>query len=261
MGRQCIVTVEDVGEKCGDLARHDVCLVKEPFLLDNAIPVIGRCKLSGGYLRESVLTDHACLLKLPKDKESHLFLLAYPLSCALAAQPLLESLEAKGIPLTAAIWGAGTADLLFVEILRHRGWAVVISDLFAPQSQAAKIATSLGATYIQSNFNFEPESKPLLSIDGSGDPTSTKAALRCTSRHGHVLLWPEATTLPSDSLDNRLTILKSPNDLLLTDAIQIIQERFGELLENLITDMVPLEEFDRALFPRVPSCTTVVRID
>jgi SAM-dependent methyltransferase len=261
MGRQCVVTVEDIGEQCGGLARHDVCLVKEPILLDDSIPVIGPFKLPGGYLRESVLTDHSCLLKLPEDKEPYLFLLAYPLSCALAAQPLLESLEASGSRLTAAIWGAGTAGLLLVEMLRHRGWAVVISDLFAPQSQAAKVATSLGATYIQSDFNFEPEFKPLLSIDSSGDPASTEAALRCTSRHGHVLLWPEATVLTSGSLDDRLTILKSPNNHFLKDAIQIIQERFGGLMTNLITDIAPLHEFDRALFPRVPNRTTIVRIE
>ena len=76
-----------------------------------------------------------------------------------------------------------------------------------------------------------------------------------------MLLWPEATTLTSDSLDNKLTILKSLNDHFLKDAIQIIQERFGELMMNLIADIAPLHEFDRALFPRAPNRTIVVRVD
>jgi threonine dehydrogenase-like Zn-dependent dehydrogenase len=260
MGRQCVVVVEEVGRNCGDFAPHDICLVKEPLLLPDLRQMNGSIKSPSGYLSDSVLTHHSCLLKLPRDKKPYLFLLAYPLSCALAAQPLLESLDPGGFPLTATIWGAGTAGLLMVEMFRHRGWNVVISDFFAPQSQPAKVATCLGATYIQSEFNFEPGFKPLLSIDTSGDLAYKEAALRCTSRNGRVILWSEATIYPSACLNHKLTILKSPNDNFLEDAIQIIQERFGELMESLITDIAPLEEFNRALFPRVPGFTTIVRI-
>lgn len=145
-----------------------------------------------------------------------------------------------------------------VKILKDLQWDVVISDLFPPESPSAKVATELGATYIRSDFDFKPEFEPLLSIDSSGDPASTMAALSCTPQHGRVLVWPEAMPSPSN---DRVKELKVPNNPLLEEAIRIIQEQPDELLENLIAHKVPLEEFDCALFPRVPSRTIVVEID
>jgi SAM-dependent methyltransferase len=256
MGRQCVVTIEEIGENCGNFKVGDLCLVQESLELGD--PLKGSAQRSG-YLCDSVLVDHSCLLQLPKTDKPYLFLLAYPLSCALSTRPLLESLEAVGFPLTAAVWGAGTAGLLMVELLGHRGWEVTISDIFVPQSQPAEVATCLGATYIQSDFNFEPEFTPLLAIDCSGDPSCTEYALRCVPQHGRVILWPEIALRRKDYQDDRLTILEVPSNGFLEEAIHVIQERFDGLMAHLIMDIAPLWEFDRALFPRVPNRTAVVK--
>jgi len=256
MGRQCVVMIEEVGENCGDLNAGNVCLVQESLELGD--PLKGRGRRSG-YLCESVIVDHSCLLPLPKTDNPYLFLLAYPLSCALSAQPLLASLEALGSPLTAAIWGAGTAGLLMVDLLRYRGWEVTISDIFMPQSPSARAATCLGATYIQSDFNFEPQFTPLLAIDCSGDPSCTEGALHCVPQHGRVIVWPEPALHHERHKDERMKILEIPNNNLLEEAIQVIQGRFDRLVAHLITDIAPLCEFDRVLFPRVPNRTAVVK--
>jgi threonine dehydrogenase-like Zn-dependent dehydrogenase len=221
-----------------------------------------------GFASEFALSDSQYVVKLPESL-SEVGVLLEPLTIVekgIEQAYRIQNARMKWKPNTALVLGSGPVGLLATAVLRQIGLDVTTVARKPADTPKAKLAASIGATYI------DVQNKPLASMDGKFDLVfeatgSTAVALEAQNLCGtngvvsYVGIYKSQTgsedagkVFTNLVLGNRVYFgsvnanisyfSKGGMDLL------NITKRWGGFLEKMLTNRVPLEEAESAYHPK-----------
>jgi len=270
----------------GDYAVFTVrrgCGVCEPCLNDRAdMCFTGNYEERGikalhGFETQFVVDDEAFLVRVPSGTRS-VGVLAEPMSIVQKAVTESIRIQSTRLPLdeswisgaTAVVAGIGAIGMLAVIALRLKGVSVIGVDIVADDSKRAQLLRQLGGQYINANkidisklddafgqidFIFESAGVAQLGFDLI-DVLGTNGIYVMTGipHEGKPICFPGAQAMAQMVLKNQV-ILGSVNASTQHFETGIgdlgkAKERWGDLIDSLITTRVSYFDFEKALHQR-----------
>jgi len=202
-------------------------------------------RYSGGFAERAAVRATNCV-KIPQDMPWEVALLAEPLACVLHGVERLGDAVGRDT----VVFGAGPIGLLTAIVLRQKGTEVAIVER---SELRRKIATKLGFALVVESRDALPQPSYTVVVDATGVPTAIEDAFNTVGRGGSMLFMGVAKQGSSISIDpyrvnwQELTIVGSMAiNHNFGRAVELLA-RIGDEVRQLVTDEVPLEDFDLAL--------------
>lgn len=294
LGHEGLLEVVEVGQGVSHLQPGDlaVAIVRRPCPQSCPACAVGRWDLCitgdytehgikqlDGFMREALVDDAAYVIKVPAELRpvavltEPLTIVEKAIEVALACRPAF--LPAK----RALVTGAGPVGLLGALLLRLRGYEVWVLDRVPQDSPKGKIAAAAGARYIDDSKS--PLEQAVgdvrfdLAVEASGYAPLLFRAANLLARSGVLVLTGvtgghhdiqvDANVLNSELVLENEVIVGSVNAAKshYTQAVADLgglNQTFPGLLQQLITDRVPLDQFQKALDRRPETIKAVLAI-
>ncbi len=199
----------------------------------------------GGFAEQAAVRALNCV-PISDDMPWQIALLAEPLACVLHGVERLGDAVGRD----AVVFGAGPIGLLVAIVLRHRGAEVAIVERSALRRDLAR---TLGFDTVVDARGALPRPSYPVAVDATGVPAAIEDAFATVGRGGSMLFMGVAKQGSSIAVDpyrvnwQELTIVGSMAINGTFGAAVELLGRIGDQVRPLVTDEVPLEQFERAL--------------
>lgn len=202
-------------------------------------------RFPGGFAERTAVRATSCV-KVPESMPWEIALLAEPLACVIHGVERLGDFTGAD----AIVVGGGPIGMLTATLLRHKGANVALvekSDLrrnLAIRSEFSPVAASLSEL---------ARADAEIVVDATGVPSAIEEGFTKLRRGGTLLLMGVAKAGSTITLDphrinwQELSILGSPALKHSFGRSVALLEHIGDEVKDLVTDNVPLAEFDHAL--------------
>jgi threonine dehydrogenase-like Zn-dependent dehydrogenase len=292
LGHENFGQVERVGSRTSHFKKGDyvVATVRRPCDCLNCAAGESDMCMTENFTERGVRRQHGYLAEYYADSEDFLVKIPPHLrDVAVLLEPY--SIVAKAVwqgwkiqermlwePRTALVTGAGTIGLLAALALRARGLDVVVCARSREGTLNSKLAREAGATYVSLQDTPLNEIPKLMHnrvdviFEATGHGPTALKTLELVTTNGIVLLnsvtsAAHKVTLDADALNMRLVLgnmlavgVVNANRKYFEMGVQAFgdfQERFPGILERMLTQRVPLNEFSSDVFTRTGVKTTI----
>ncbi len=235
-----------------------------------------------GYLAEYYADSEDFLIKIPPHlREVGVLLEPYSIVSKALWQGWKIQERMVWQPRTALVISAGTIGLLAAFALRARGLDVVICARSKPGTLNSQLAKEAGATYVSLQETPLEEIPKWMGgrvdvvFEASGHGPTALKALELVTTNG-IVLWNSVTseshlmTMDADAINMRMVLgnmlavgIVNANRKYFEMGVrdfEVYHERFPGLLERLLTQRVPLDEFNVEVLKRRSGVKTTIEI-